>query len=125
MPGSRPPFTLYLRLVSAAGIAVLVALAITATGDFGYDDAEFWVLAALVFAGELFPIQVHGQEGEETFSTPFAFAILLLYGVPEVVAVQVIATVVADVIRRRPADRIVFNAAQLAISWVAAGWCGT
>ena len=34
---------------------------------------------------------------------------------------QVIATVVADVIRRRPADRIVFNAAQLAISWAAAG----
>ena len=121
MPGSRPPFTLYLRLVSAAGIAVLVGLAITSTGDFGYDDAEFWVLAALVLTGELFPIQVHGQEGEETFSTPFAFAILLLYGVPEVVAVQVIASVVADVIRRRPADRIVFNAAQLAISWAAAG----
>ena len=100
---------------------MLVGLAIAGTGDFGYDDAEFWVLAALVLAGELFPIQVHGQVGEETFSTPFAFAILLVYGLPEVVAVQVIATVVADVIRRRPADRIVFNAAQLAISWLAAG----
>jgi diguanylate cyclase (GGDEF)-like protein len=121
VPGTRPLFTLYLRLVSAAGIAVFVALAVTATGDFGYDDAEFWVLAALVFAGELFPIQVHGQVGEETFSTPFAFALLLVYGLPEVVAVQVIATVVADVIRRRPADRIVFNAAQLAISWTIAG----
>jgi diguanylate cyclase (GGDEF)-like protein len=121
VPGTRPLFTLYLRLVSAAGVAVLVGLAVTATGDFGYDDAEFWVLAALVFAGELFPIQVHGQVGEETFSTPFAFALLLVYGLPEVVAVQVVATVVADVIRRRPADRIVFNAAQLAISWTVAG----
>ena len=121
MPGTRPSFTLYLRLVSAAGIAVLVGLAIAGTGDFGYEDAEFWVLAALVLVGELFPIQVHGQVGEETFSTPFAFGLLLVYGLPEAVAVQVIATVVADVIRRRPADRIVFNAAQLAISWAAAG----
>jgi diguanylate cyclase (GGDEF)-like protein len=100
---------------------VLLGLAIAGTGDFGYEDTEFWVLAALVFAGELFPIQVHGQVGEETFSTPFAFALLLVYGLPEVVVVQVVATVVADVIRRRPADRIVFNASQLAISWLAAG----
>jgi diguanylate cyclase (GGDEF)-like protein len=100
---------------------VLIGLAIAGTGDFGYEDTEFWVLAALVFAGELFPIQVHGQVGEETFSTPFAFALLLVYGLPEVVVVQVVATVVADVIRRRPADRIVFNASQLAISWLAAG----
>jgi diguanylate cyclase (GGDEF)-like protein len=100
---------------------VLVGLAIAGTGDFGYGDAEFWVLAALVLAGELFPIQVHGQVGEETFSTPFAFALLLVYGLPEVVVVQVVALVAADVIRGRPADRIVFNAAQLAISWAAAG----
>ena len=100
---------------------MLIGLAIAGTGDFGYEDTEFWVLAALVFAGELFPIQVHGQVGEETFSTPFAFALLLVYGLPEVVVVQVVATVVADVIRRRPADRIVFNASQLAISWLAAG----
>ena len=121
MPGSQPTFTLYLRLVSAAGVAVLVALAIAGAGDTGPSDTEFWVLAALVLVGELFPIQVHGQVGEETFSTPFAFALLLVYGIPEVVAVQVISSLAADVIRRRPADRIVFNLAQLAISWVAAG----
>ena len=100
---------------------MLVGLAVTATGSFGPGDAEFWVLALLVFIGELFPIQVHGQVGEETFSTPFAFAILLVYGIPEAVAVQVVASLVADVVRRRPVDRIVFNLAQLAISWVAAG----
>ena len=97
-----------------------MALAVVGIGDLGPSDAEFWVLAALVFAGELFPIQVHGP-GEETFSTPFAFAILLLYGLPEAVAVQVVAMVAADLIRRRPADRIVFNLAQLTLSWVAAG----
>jgi diguanylate cyclase (GGDEF)-like protein len=100
---------------------VLVGLAVTGSGSFGPADAEFWVLAALVFVGELFPIQVHGQVGEETFSTPFAFAILLVYGIPEAVAVQVVASLVADLIRRRPVDRIVFNLAQLAISWLAAG----
>jgi diguanylate cyclase (GGDEF)-like protein len=110
-----------LRLVSAAGLAVLVALAVAGVGDLGPADIEFWVLAALVLAGELFPIQVHGQVGEETFSTPFAFALLLVYGLPEAVVVQVAASLAADLIRRRPADRIVFNLAQLAISWVAAG----
>jgi diguanylate cyclase (GGDEF)-like protein len=120
VPGSRPPFNLYLRLVSAAGIAALAALAVVGIGDLGPSEAEFWVLAALVLLGELFPIQVHGP-GEETFSTPFAFALLLVYGLPEVVLVQVVATVAADVIRRRPADRIVFNLAQLSLSWIAAG----
>jgi diguanylate cyclase (GGDEF)-like protein len=119
--GQHQPFTLYLRLVTAAGAAVLVALAVVGASDLGPLDAEFWVLAALVLVGELFPIQVHGQEGEETFSTPFAFAMLLVYGVPEVVVVQVAATLLADLIRRRPVDRILFNAAQLALSWVAAG----
>jgi diguanylate cyclase (GGDEF)-like protein len=119
--GQLQPFTLYLRLVTAAGAAVLVGLAVTGASDIGPLDVEFWVLAALVLVGELFPIQVHGQVGEETFSTPFAFAMLLVYGVPEVVVVQVVASLVADLLRRRPIDRIAFNAAQLALSWVAAG----
>jgi diguanylate cyclase (GGDEF)-like protein len=113
--------TLYLRLVTAAGAAVLVGVLLTGAGDIGPLDAEFWVLAALVLVGELFPIQVHGPEGEDTFSTPFAFAMLLLYGLPEVVVVQVAASLIADLVRRRPLDRIAFNVAQLALSWVAAG----
>jgi len=121
VPGQFQPLTLYLRLVTAAGAVVLVGLLATGAGDIGPLDAEFWVLAALVLLGDLFPIQVHGQVGEETFSTPFAFAILLVYGVPEVVVVQVVASLVADLLRRRPIDRIVFNFAQLALSWVAAG----
>src|SRR5215207_11051151 len=119
--GQLQPFTLYLRLVTAAGAAVLVGLALAGGGDIGPLDAELWVLAALVLVGELFPIQVHGQVGEETFSTPFAFALLLVYGVPEVVVVQVGASLLADLIRRRPIDRIVFNLAQLTLSWVVAG----
>jgi diguanylate cyclase (GGDEF)-like protein len=121
VPGSQRSFSLYLRLVSAAGLACVIGLVALATGELGPADAELWVLIALVLLGELFPIQVHGQVGEETFSTPFAFAILLAYGIPEVVAVQVAASLAADLVRRRPADRIVFNLAQLAISWVAAG----
>ena len=121
MPGSQPSFTLYLRFVSAAGIAVLVALAVVDAGELGPAEAEFWVLASLVFLGELFPIQIHGREGEENFSTPFGFAILLVYGLPEAVAVQVGASLAADLIRRRPLDRVIFNVAQLSISWVAAG----
>ncbi len=100
---------------------MLIGLGVVGTDSFGPTDAEFWVLAMLVLVGELFPIQVHGQVGEETFSTPFAFALLLAYGLPEAVAVQVGASLLADVARRRPVDRIVFNLGQLAISWVVAG----
>jgi diguanylate cyclase (GGDEF)-like protein len=121
VPGHHLSSTLYLRLVSAAGFAALVALAVASGGDFGPADAEFWVLAALVLAGELFPIQVHGQVGEETFSTPFAFALFLLYGTPEVVAVQVVSTLAADVISRQRPDRLVFNLALFTLSWAAAG----
>jgi diguanylate cyclase (GGDEF)-like protein len=120
VPGQLQP-TLYLRLVTAAGAVVLVAVLLTGGSDIGPLDVEFWMLAALVLLGELFPIQVHGQVGVDTFSTPFAFAILLLYGVPEVVVVQVGATLVAEVILRRPFDRIAFNVAQLVLSWAAAG----
>ncbi len=121
MPSINSPLTLYLRVVSAAGLALLVVLVGLGAGSFGPLDTEFWLLAALVLAGELFPIQVHGQIGEETFSTPFGFAMLLIYGVPEVVLVQAIASLAADVVGRRPADRILFNLAQLTISWAAAG----
>jgi diguanylate cyclase (GGDEF)-like protein len=121
VPGSRRSFTLYLRLVSAAGVTVLLVLAVVGIDDLGPTNAAFWVLAGLVLVGELFPIQIHGQVGEENFSTPFGFAILLVYGLPEAVAVQVLASLAADLFRRRPADRVVFNVAQLAISWVAAG----
>ena len=102
-------------------MALLVGLLAAGAGDFGELDLAFWTLAAFVLLGELFPIQVHGQVGEETFSTPFGFAMLLIYGVPEVAVVQVLATLVADLSTRRPADRIVFNLAQLTLSWGAAG----
>ena len=92
-----------------------------AAGSFGPLDLEFWLLAGLVLLGELYPIQVHGQTGEETFSTPFGFAMLLIYGAPQVALVQAVSSLIADLIRRRPADRIVFNLAQLTISWAAAG----
>jgi diguanylate cyclase (GGDEF)-like protein len=115
----RPTFEVYLRLISAAGLALLVALPLT--GTFGPLDLEFWLLAGLVLLGELYPIQVHGQIGEETFSTPFGFAMLLVYGAPEVAIVQAASSLAADLIRRRPADRIVFNLAQLTISWALAG----
>ncbi len=81
VPGSLRTFTLYLRLVSAAGLVALLALGVFGTGELRPPDLEFWLLAALVLLGELFPIQVHGQVGEETFSTPFAFALLLVYGI--------------------------------------------
>jgi diguanylate cyclase (GGDEF)-like protein len=116
---SPTPLTRYVTAVSLVGCVVLGATVVSG-GDLPIGEPGFWVLAALVFVGELFPIQVHGQEGEETFSTTFGFALLFLFGFPAVVLVQALTSLVSDIRGRRPIDRILFNLAQLSISWLAA-----
>ena len=54
-------------------------------------------------------------EGQVSFSTSFAFALLLTDGVAAVVLVHALALALADALRRRPVERLVFNVAQYAI----------
>jgi diguanylate cyclase (GGDEF)-like protein len=112
----------YVAAITAGGCLVLAYLAIHdgMTGLLGA-GAEFWVLFLFVVVGELVPIRVPGHDGEMTVSTAFAFAILMVAGTAAAVWAAVIASVVADMVNRKPRERVMFNAAQYAISWAAAG----
>jgi diguanylate cyclase (GGDEF)-like protein len=82
---------------------------------------EVMVLAACAFAGELISVKVvrSGAEGEITTSTTFAFAVLLLAGPACAVVALVCAGLVADLVHRKPAAKLLFNASQYAIALTA------
>jgi diguanylate cyclase (GGDEF)-like protein len=88
--------------------------------------AEPWLFISFslfVVLSELFTITVpHGESEEEiTFSTTFAFALLLISGPGAAVMIMAIASAVADAIRRKAALKIAFNVAQVTLSLAISG----
>jgi diguanylate cyclase (GGDEF)-like protein len=86
-------------------------------------SAAFWTLAVLVVVGEILPVPVvpRNRGGFATTSTSFAFAVLLGWGLPAGVLVQVVASLLADAIQRKPWFKATFNAGQLCLAITAAG----
>ena len=74
------------------------------------------MLALAILVAELFPVELPDDGGEVSFSTTFAFALLLTDGIAAVVLVHAITLAIADGIRRRPLERLIFNVAQYTIS---------
>ena len=72
---------------------------------------------------ELTPLKVvlRAAEGEITASNTFAFALLICYGPAPAAIAFALGTILADGIRRKPPERIAFNAAQYVITVAAAG----
>jgi len=108
--------------VSAAGLAIIAAFAV-ADGAEVVEQADGLVvlLAVAILVAELFPVEIPDGDGEVSFSTTFAFALLLTDGVAAVVLAHALALAIADLVRRRPLERLVFNVAQYAICWAVAG----
>lgn len=121
----RSPSTLdiYVGIVVLAGLLVCGALLADAVAVARHGELTFWVLAACVLPAEIMRITIwqRGAAHQITMSRPFALVLLTGWGVPVTVVVFVIASVVADLIHRRPPVRIPFNAAQYALSIAAAG----
>jgi diguanylate cyclase (GGDEF)-like protein len=118
----KPTQRVFVLAVAAVGLGVLGWALTRAAADLVDEaDATFWILAAAMLVAELFPVQIPGHEGQVTFSTPFAFALLIDRGTAVTVIVAALMVLVADTLRRQPADRTVFNAAQYAICFTVAG----
>jgi signal transduction histidine kinase len=121
----RSPSTLdvYVGLVISAGLLVCGALLGDALSVVRHADPTFWVLAACVLPAEIMRITIwqRGVANQITMSRPFALVLLTGWGAPATVVVFVVASVVADLIHRKPFIRIPFNAAQYALSIGAAG----
>ena len=107
---------------ATAGIALVAwALAREAGTLVENADATLLLLAAAVLAAELFPLDVPSRDEQVTFSTPFAFALLLDRGTATTVIVVPLMLLIADTIRRRRAERTLFNVGQYAICYALAG----
>jgi diguanylate cyclase (GGDEF)-like protein len=108
-------------VVGMATLAVTTAVGLRAltASPLGY----VVLFTPLVVLGELLPIRVrrHDDEEEVTVSTPFAFSLLLTSGVAAAVLALVLASVMADALRRKPTWKAAFNVAQFALSVGAAG----
>jgi diguanylate cyclase (GGDEF)-like protein len=117
-----PPHRPFVAAVSVTGLCLLAVIAFTrAAGVLEHADALFALLALAILIAELFPVDLPDERGQVSFSTSFAFAILLTDGVAAVLLVHALTLALADALRRRPVERLVFNVAQYAISWAVAG----
>jgi signal transduction histidine kinase len=113
----------YLVLVALAGLAVATSLLPNAVTDLRDVGLGFWVLAACALPAEVIRIPVWrgGAVNQITMSRPFVLALLIGWGAPLAILVFVAASVVSDLIHRKPALRVAFNAGQYALSISAAG----
>src|SRR3954454_1316499 len=107
---------------AAAGAALVAGVLLRDGGAvLGQIDGLVVLFAFAILVAELFPLDVPGHEGEATFSITFAFALLLARGLAVVIVVHVVCVLIADLVRRSPRPKLIFNAAQYALSWGAAG----
>jgi diguanylate cyclase (GGDEF)-like protein len=114
----------YVAAVTALGLVACGAvLAFGPNGAAHLGEQELILFALCAVLGELVPLKVYtrGAEGETTTSTTFAVALLIAGGVEAALAGLLLANLVADLIRGKPARKIAFNMAQYAISVAAAG----
>ena len=65
-------------------------------------DTLLLLLGLAILIAELFPLGLPDEDGEVSFSTTFAFALLLTDGTAAVVLVHALALALADSLRRRP-----------------------
>jgi diguanylate cyclase (GGDEF)-like protein len=89
-----------------------------------FHEPLFWVLAAIVLLGEMWPIVTPGRSDQRALSAAvtFSFAALLAWGLAVAVLLRVISTMLAYLMRRRPLFRGAFQAAAAALGLTAAWW---
>ena len=114
-----PPLNVYVTGVILLGVACCAAV-FAQDGDSlsRLLTPQVMLLAACAFAGELVSLKIvgRGTEGEVTTSTALAFAALLIAGPACAMVVLVCAGCGADLIRREPATKLLFNASRYAIT---------
>src|ERR1700760_3169139 len=102
--------------VTVAGLLLVAVLAVRNGGALlARADLLLAFFVVAIVVAELFPLDIPGHEGQATFSTTFAFALLLAHGIAAVVVVHSVAVIVADVIQRRSPGKALFNGAQYAL----------
>lgn len=121
-PGS--PLWFYLTLTSVAGAAVIAGAILWMHGaQRVIGQPLFWVVAAMIVAGEVWPIVTPGKSRPDApaASITVSFAALLYWGAPLAILLRVIGRVTTGIAQRSAVHRMVFNAAQESLSLAASG----
>jgi diguanylate cyclase (GGDEF)-like protein len=86
------------------------------------DPLTFAVLAGGVVLGEMLPVKIprRGDDEELTLSASFAMALLLLGGLGPALVAQGAASILQDIMSKKPTVRVRFNLGQYSLSMVAA-----
>jgi signal transduction histidine kinase len=113
----------YTAAVTVAGFAGLLLALPAAARAAGLDPGPVLLLAALVMAAELMPLELGrpGTRDSTTMSQPFAFALVLGWGTPAGVVALGACSALADLAAGKAARKVLFNSAQLAVSLGVAG----
>ncbi|MBV9098169.1 MAG: GGDEF domain-containing protein, partial [Frankiaceae bacterium] len=116
-------FWSYVGTVIAMGGAV-VALQLNSLGGHSFTlmGTTFVVVAALLLLGEFRPLVTAGSPDANgvNISTAFVFALLLHWGLAPALLMQSVATIIADIMRRKAPWRTAFNVAQYCLSYALA-----
>jgi signal transduction histidine kinase len=114
----------YIGAVGIAGLLVLVALVPTIDLDRVREvGGAIALFAGFVIGGELVSLRLrHNNRVKDlAVTTTFAYGLVLLAGTAVAVLVFMLASIVADLSRRKPAFKTVFNAAQCVLALAAGG----
>jgi diguanylate cyclase (GGDEF)-like protein len=121
-PGSA--LWIYIGAVTIAGAAVLVAAALYLHHlTWFVHRPVFWVVGAMILAGEIWRIITPGRSGPDSpaVSRTISASAMLCWGLPVAMLLRAIVIVVVGLAQRNSPQRVAFNAAQLSLSLGAAG----
>ena len=121
-PSASWALPVYAGIVTVAGWCALLY------GAFAWHDQassldSLWLpaFAVAVILGECFPVRLWRTGSEVTVSVGFSLALLWLAGPVPVLLMQALAVLTAELVsRRHKPRRMLFNAAQLSLAWLAA-----
>jgi len=124
-PRVGSPLWIYIVSVVVAGVAGVVfaeAHLMLGSRPVLFHQPLFWVLAAMMLLGEMWPIVTPGRSDlrAPSAAVTFSFAALLAWGLPVAVLLRATSTLLAYIMRRRALYRAAFNAAVATLSLTAA-----
>ena len=119
---TRSALPLYVAGIVLGGFVLFIDRAPAAMTSSVLSEAEFWILALAIIAGEFIRIEIaHGRETSVvTVGDPFTLALLFSFGLGPALVVKVIASLLDDASRRQVWWKTLFNAGQFSLTLSAA-----